>query len=84
MMERFGFRVVPVHPGHTGLHSDSDFMKTINTGDKSSVYGYDPVTNSFRHFPYNDNPTRALNTTSLKYCLLLDAINRQEKIHPCV
>ena len=40
---------------------------------------------SFRHFPYNGNPTRALKTTSLK-CWLpsTDAIDRREKIHVCV
>ena len=30
------------------------------------------------HFPYNENPTRALNSTSLKYCLpSTDSIDRQ-------
>ena len=40
---------------------------------------------SFRNFPYNENPTRALNITPLK-CFLLstDAIYRREKIHACV
>ena len=34
-----------------------------------------------RHFPFNENPTRALNTTSLKCCLpSADAIDRREKI----
>ena len=47
-------------------NSDHDFMNTIITGDESWVYGYDPKTKSFRHFPYNENPTRALNTNSLK------------------
>ena len=38
-----------------------------------------------RNFLYNQNSTRALNTTSLKYCLpLTDAIDRREKIHVCV
>ena len=42
----------------------------------SWMYGYDPETKSFGHFPYNESPTRALNTTSLKYCLpLTDAID---------
>jgi hypothetical protein len=59
-------------------NSDPDFM----TGDESSVYGYDSETKSFRHFSYNENPTRALNTASLKCCLpLIDAIDRREKIH---
>ena len=35
---------------------------------------------SFHHFPYNENPTRALNTDSLKCCLAsTDAIDRREK-----
>ena len=65
--------------------SDSDFMNTIITGDKSWVYGYDPETKSFRDFPYNENLSRALKTTSLKYCLpSTAAIDRREKIHACV
>ena len=40
------------------------------------VYGYDPETKSFRGFPYNENPTKALSTTSLKCGLpSTDAIN---------
>ena len=40
---------------------------------------------SFCHFPYNENPTRALNTTSLKCCLpSTDVIDRWEKIHACI
>ena len=35
---------------------------------------------SFHHFPYNENQTRTLNTTSLKCCLSsTDAIDRQGK-----
>ena len=37
-------------------NSDPDFMNTIITGDESWVYGYDPETKSFRHFPYSENP----------------------------
>ena len=29
---------------------------------ESWVYGYDPETKSFRHFSYNENPRKALNT----------------------
>jgi hypothetical protein len=37
------------------------------------------------HFPYNENPTRALNTASLKCCLpSTDVIDRWGKIHACV
>ena len=55
---------------------DPDFMNTIITGDESWVYEYDPETRSIRH----ENPTRALNTTSLK-CWLpsTDAIDRWKK-----
>ena len=42
------------------MNSDPKFMNTIITGDDSCVYGYDPETKSFRQFPYNENPTRAL------------------------
>ena len=47
-------------------NSDPGFMNTIIIGDESWVYGYDPETKSFRHFPYNENPTIAINSTSLK------------------
>ena len=51
----------------------------------SWVYGYYPETKPFRHFPYNENSTRALIITSLKCCLSsTDAINKREKIHACV
>ena len=43
-------------------NSDPDFVNTIITGDESWVYGYDPGTKSFRHFPFNKNSDRALNT----------------------
>ena len=44
------------------------------------VYGYDPETKSFRHFSHNENPTRAVNTISLK-CRLpsTDAIDMREQ-----
>ena len=63
-------------------NSDPDFINTIITGDESWVYRYNPETKSFCSFPYNENPKRALNTTSL-YCYLLptDTIDRQKKIH---
>ena len=45
------------------------------------VYGYGPEP----HLPYNEIPTRPLNTTSLKCCLpSADAIDRREKYHACV
>ena len=62
------------------IDSDPDFINTIITGDESWVYGYYPETKSFCHFIYNENPTRALNTTSLKCCLpSTDGIDRREK-----
>ena len=46
----------------------------------SWVYRYDLETKSFCNFHYNENPVRALNTTSLKCCLpSTDAIGRWEK-----
>ena len=39
---------------------------------------------SFRHFPYNENPTRALNTSLKCYLSPTYAIDRREKIHTCV
>ena len=44
-------------------NSDPNFMNIIITDDESWVYRYDPETKSSHHFPYNENPTRALNTT---------------------
>ena len=62
-------------PGRTqdmldSTNTDPDFRNTIITGEESWVNGYNPETESFRHFLYNESPTRALNTTSLKCCLL--------------
>ena len=40
---------------------------------------------SLRHFPYNENLTRAQNTISLKCCLPSNnAIDRRAKIHACL
>ena len=36
------------------------------------------------HFPYNENPTRALNTTSLKFLPSTEAIDRWGKIYTCL
>jgi hypothetical protein len=49
---------------------------SCETGDKSWVNMYDPES----HFPYNENPTGALNTAS---CCLpsTDVTDRWEKIH---
>ena len=61
-------------------NSDPDSKNSIITVDESWVYGYDPETKSFRHFRCNENPTKALNTTSLKCCLRsTDPINRRYK-----
>ena len=66
-------------------NSDPNFMNHIITGDESWVYGDDLETELFHHFTYNENPMRALNTTSIKCCLpLTDTIDRQAKIHACV
>ena len=55
-------------------------MNTIITDDETWVYGYDLENKLFRHFSYNENPKRALHTTSMKCCLpSTDAIDRREK-----
>ena len=41
-------------------NSDPDFMNTIITGDEFWVYGYDPETKSFRHFPYIEYPDETI------------------------
>jgi hypothetical protein len=52
-------------------------MNTIITGDESWMYRYDPEPVIF---PYHENLTRALNTTSLKFCLpSTDTIDRWGK-----
>ena len=57
--------------------SDPDFINIIITGDESWVYRYNIELKSFCHFPYNENPMRVLNTTSLKCCLpSTDTIDR--------
>ena len=66
-------------------NSDPDFMNTIINGDESWVYGYHLEIQSFRHFPYNENPMIPLNATSLKcYLPSTDAIDGWEKIYACV
>jgi hypothetical protein len=76
------FCVIPIHPGLVTvimlfMKSRSQFMES----SMSWVCGYDPETESFHRFSYNENLMRALNTTSLKCCLpSTDAIVRWEKI----
>ena len=80
--------------GTTGTaHFDSDFFGDISwcqeskepgkpqeSGFSSKKSQSSALLQSFRHFPYNENSTRALNTTSLKCCLpSTDAIDRREK-----
>ena len=51
--------------------------------EKKAIKWAAPIVSSF--FFYNENPTRALNTTSLKWCLpSTNAIDRREKIIVCV
>ena len=50
-------------------NSDPNFINIIITCDEFWVYRYNPEIKLIHHFPYNENPTRALNTTSLKCCL---------------
>ena len=61
--EQFGFCIIPVHLGL--VTSDYCFLKSGSLFVESSmswVYKYDPKTKAFHHFPYNENPTSALNT----------------------
>ena len=77
-MEQFGFWVIFVHPGLMMMFVKSGSM--FLESNMSWVYGYDPESKLFHYFPSNENPTRPLNTTSLKFCLpLTDAIDRREK-----
>ena len=75
----------------SALYSSPVIMVFMESGSlfvessMSWVDGYDPETKTLRHFPYNENSTRALITTSLKYYLpSADAIEMQEKIHESV
>ena len=81
--ENDGFLIVPVHPelitSDNGVH---EVRVTVCGVQHVLGVRVQPAT---CHFPYNDNPTRALNTTSLKCCLpSTDAIDRLEKIHTCI
>ena len=84
--ERFGFQVIPIHSRHAGLHKQWPRLhEHHNHWWRVLSVRVRPGNKSFRHFAYNENPTRALNTTSLKCCLpSTDAIDRREKIHACV
>ena len=75
--ENYGFWVVPVHPGLvTSDYGVHEVVVTVCGVQHFLGVRVRPGT----HFPNNENPTRALNTTSLKCCLLsIDAIERREK-----
>ena len=78
MMKQFGFWVISVHPGHAGLHKQRPRLHEHHN-HWCRVLGVQ-VRPGTRHFPYNENPTRALNTTSLKWCLsTTDAIDILKK-----
>ena len=65
--ENDGFRIIPVHPGLVvrdyGVHEVG--VAVCRVQHVLWVLGVQ-VRPGTRHFPYNENPTRALNTTSLK------------------
>jgi len=55
-------------------------LTLLISGDIAKNSESSALLQSFCHFTYNENPTRALNTTSLKCCLpSTDAIDRREK-----
>ena len=77
------FRNVSVHPGHAGLHKDWPWLHEHHNHcwQVPSVW----IQPRAYHFPHNENPTRALNTTSLQCCLASTrAIDWWEKIHTCI
>ena len=69
--ENDGFLVLPVHPGlvtsNYGVHEVGVTVRGVE--DVLLVLGV-TVRPGTRHFPYNENPTRVLNTILLKCSLL--------------
>ena len=82
----FDFRVVPVHPGiDTSDYGVHEVGVTVCGVRHVLGVRVRPGNQIVRKFLYNENPTRALNTTSLKCCLpSTDAIHRWEKVYACV
>ena len=80
MTEEFGFRVIPVNPGL--VTSDYGVYEVgVTVYVVQHVLGV-WVRPGIHDFPYNENPMRALNTTSLKCCLSsTNIIDRWGKIH---
>ena len=65
-----GFRVVPIHPE---LVTNDYGVHEVGV----TVCGVQPILGvrvrpGTRHFPWNENPTRALNTTSLTMVLVIN------------
>ena len=80
--ENDDFRIQDSQDMLDSTNSDSDFMNTIITVE-SWVYGYDPVTKLFRHFPYNESPTRALLHLNAA-CYQLTLLTGGKKLHVCI
>ena len=79
--ENDGLWVVPVHPGHVtsvyGVHKVGVTVCGVQHVLLILGVGIRPRTSNF---PYHENPTRALNTASLKCCLPSTvAIDRRKK-----
>ena len=69
--------------GHPGLHKQWPRLHEHHN-HRWRVLGV-RVRPGTRHFPYNENPTRALNTKSLKCCLLsTDAIDAGKNSRMCM
>ena len=65
------------------IKSGSLFLESSMYCETSTRIAY-ALLQSFRHFPYNENPTRALNTVSLKcYLPSTFGIHRWKQIHAC-
>ena len=85
MTELLGFQVMPVHP--VLLNSDNDIHYVgITVCRVQHVLGVRvrPGKQIVHHFPYNGNPTRSLNTTSLKCCLPSSDPNDRWKKKSCM
>ena len=69
MTERFGLRVAPVPPrlvaSDYGVYEIEVTVCGVQHGKLNHEVAF-VLLQSFRHFPYNENPTRAPNNTLIK------------------
>ena len=85
MTEECGFQILPVHPGLVTSNYGVHEVGVTVCGVQHVLWVLDVrVRPGNRHFPYNENSTRTLNTISLRCLPSTDAIDRREKIHAWV